>query len=79
MLEIFFMNKNRYIVQIDFYIHAKSDNGAVRLASWLVRKLCLKFDNQARLTGVWNAPFGSFITTKIENEKIMEAQDKNDF
>jgi hypothetical protein len=69
------MKNRRYIVQIDFYIHAKSDNKAVKLAVWICRKLSLVFDNQARLTGVWSAPFGSLITNKIDDDRIKRAQE----
>lgn len=66
------MKEGRYTFQIDFYFYAKSHKGAVRLGLWLVRKICNKFDNQARLTGVWFTPFASFNIHKIEDDRINE-------
>lgn len=68
------MKKERYVIQIDFYIHEKTDKRAVKLAIWICRKLCMVFDNQARLTGVWSAPFGSLMTTKVEDDRIKAVQ-----
>jgi len=67
------MKKERYVVQIDFYIHAKNDNKAVKLAIWITKKLCKKFDNQARVTGVWHSPFASLWTEKIKDDRIGRA------
>ncbi len=68
------MKKDRYIIQIDFYVHAKNPNKAVKLGIWICRKLQSVFDNQARLTSVWHAPFGSLTTLKIDDDRIKGAQ-----
>lgn len=67
------MKKERYVIQIDFYIHEKTDKKAVKLAVWICRKLCKVFDNQARLTGVWRSPFSCLLTEKINDDRIKEA------
>ena len=67
------MSRERYVVQIDFYIHEKTDKKAVKLAIWICRKLCWVFDNQARVTGVWSLPFASLVSKKIKDDRIGEA------
>ena len=62
------MERERYVVQVDFYLYAKSDKRAVRLANWVVRKICTMFDNQAKVTGVWCQPFGSLESREVKNE-----------
>lgn len=62
------MEGERYVVQVDFYLYAKSDKRAVRLAMWIVRKICAKFDNQARVAGVWSQPFGSLESREVKYE-----------
>lgn len=63
------MKYERYVVQIDFYIWAKTDSKARKLANWIVRKLCRRFDNQARVTGLWSQPFGSLESREVKYEK----------
>lgn len=60
------MENKRYVVQIDFYIHAKSDKKAIKLAMWIVQKLCRRFDNQARVTGLWSQPFASLESREVK-------------
>ena len=62
------MNRERYIVQIDFYIWAKTDSKAVKLANWIAKKLCRRFDNQARITGLWSRPYGSLEPREVDYE-----------
>jgi len=64
------MKNERYVVQIDFYIHAKSDKKAVKLAVWICKKLRWVFDNQANVTGVWSLPFGVMVAEKIKDDRI---------
>lgn len=63
------MGSERYVVQVGFYLYAKSDKKAVKLALWIVRKLCKRFDNQARVIGVWSQPFGSLESREVEYEE----------
>ena len=59
------MEKTRYTVMLDFYIHADSDREAVEIAHEIAKKQRFKRDNQARVCEVHKTPFASLETTKL--------------
>jgi len=59
------MKKKRYVVEMDFYILADSDNDA-RQEAENFRKMVDKDDNQAKVHQLHEAPWGVMQARKVE-------------
>jgi len=67
--EIESTKEQRYVVSMDFYIYAKDDNEAIKLAKHIVEKEDEKYDNAASLISVHKQPFGVLDSSLIWGKK----------
>ncbi|MDG1950927.1 MAG: hypothetical protein P8J32_09010 [bacterium] len=51
--------RSRYILTMDMYIYAESDEDAIRKSQEIVEKEKDQYDNQAQVLTVHKAPFGT--------------------
>ena len=54
----------RYVVQMEFYVHADSDESAVNYAHTIAKERRDQYDDQSKVTSVTPAPFGSLMGGK---------------
>lgn len=59
------MNKKRYVVEMDFYIYADSDDEAVEKAENF-SMLVDKEDNQPKVHELHEVPYGQIAARKVE-------------
>lgn len=59
-------NKSRYTVTLEFYIYAKDDEEAIKLAQKIEDNQRRKYDNQAIVTEIYHTPFGTLSTRRIK-------------
>jgi hypothetical protein len=58
----------RYSVTIDLYIHAHSDEEAIKQANEIAEKLRSKEDNHASVLEIWENKFGSLNHRLVKSE-----------
>ena len=51
--------QERFVAEIDFYVWANDDDDAKKQANKIVQTLDAKFDNRAKLNGLYSQPFGT--------------------
>ncbi len=56
--ENFSDKKQRYVLTMDMYIYAESDEQALMIANDIVKKENDEWDNQAKILSVHSAPYG---------------------
>jgi len=56
----------RYVITLDAYIYADTDEEAVNQAADLVKKMNKKYDNDADVVSLHEQPFGTFESRKIK-------------
>jgi len=59
-------NKNRYVVIIDMYVYADSNDEAIEEAKRIAKELDSKYDNKADVMEVIKHNFGSQDTEKLD-------------
>jgi hypothetical protein len=59
-------NKNRYVVVIDMYVYADSNDEAIQEAKRIANEIDMKYDNKADVMEVIKHNFGSPDTEKLD-------------
>jgi len=58
------MDNERYVMTMEFYIYAPTDEKAKSLAKYVAERQKMKFDNRCGVTSLKMAPFGSLTEGK---------------
>lgn len=61
-------SEERYVVEMDFYVWANSDEAAKKISNNIAKTLDDKYDNRANITNIYKKPFGHIGTPKPVKE-----------